>query len=167
MTTKSGKQSMFGGASPFIRGKTPLIRGLRIAGMVVFGIAAAAVFALVFGILVMLLWNWLMPLIFGLPQITYWQAFGIVILAKLIFGTFGHGRHDNRKRRIDESWKNHGPGDHPWHHEQSPRAWWYWYEFWRDEGKQAFERYRKRREAEEEHESGENAGDIPESSEEE
>jgi hypothetical protein len=167
MATRTGKQSMFGGASPFFRGKNPLFRGMRIAGMVVFGIAAAAVFALVFGILVMLLWNWLMPLIFGLPQVTYWQAFGIVILAKLIFGTFGHGRHDHRKRRFDESWKNREPGEQPWHQEESPRTWWYWREFWRDEGKQAFEGYRARREAEEAQKTGKDAKDIPESSEEE
>lgn len=33
----------------------------------------------------MWLWNWLMPMIFGLPVITFWQAFGIIILSNLLF----------------------------------------------------------------------------------
>ena len=37
----------------------PAVRGLRIAGMVVLGVIGAAIFALVFGWLVMILWNWL------------------------------------------------------------------------------------------------------------
>ena len=34
----------------------------------------------------MYLWNWLMPKIFGLCKIGYWQAFGLSLLAGLIFG---------------------------------------------------------------------------------
>ena len=166
MTTRTGKHEMFGEDFPFHRRKTPLSRGVRIAGMVILGIAAAAVFALVFGVLVMLLWNWLMPLIFGLPQITYWQAFGIIILAKLVFGTFGHGRHDHRKKSINESWKNHRPGDHPWDHSEGPRVWGYWAEFWRNEGRQAFEEYRARREAEESGSTGKDEAEGTDSSEE-
>ena len=33
----------------------------------------------------MWLWNWLMPMIFGLPVITFWQSFGIIILSNLLF----------------------------------------------------------------------------------
>jgi len=42
--------------------------------------------AFFFGLIVMLLWNWLMPTIFTLPEITYWQAWGIFLLAKILFG---------------------------------------------------------------------------------
>ena len=38
----------------------------------------------------MRLWNWLMPDLFGIATINYWQAFGIMVLAKLLFG-FGGG----------------------------------------------------------------------------
>lgn len=31
----------------------------------------------------MLLWNWLMPIIFGLPVVTFWQAFGLMLLVSL------------------------------------------------------------------------------------
>lgn len=36
---------------------------------------------------VMLLWNWLMPVIFGLTTIGYWQAVGLMILSALLFKT--------------------------------------------------------------------------------
>ena len=44
-----------------------------------------AFFALLTAIVTMLLWNWLMPIIFGLPNITYWQAYGLQILIALLF----------------------------------------------------------------------------------
>src|SRR5512138_1619361 len=63
---------------------------LKIVGMVVAGIVGALIFALAFGYFVMLLWNWLMPQLFGITKIYFWQAFGIILLARLIFGTAGH-----------------------------------------------------------------------------
>ncbi len=87
-------------------GVHPGVRALRVAGLVVMGVVGAAFFALVFGWLVMILWNWLMPAIFHLGLITYWQAFGVVILAKLIFGAAGGGRHGGPR---------HGPWKgNPW-----------------------------------------------------
>jgi hypothetical protein len=69
------------------------MKALKVIGMVLLGIAAA--FA--FGLAIMLLWNWLMPLIFGLPIITYWQGIGILILASILFGRFGSGSSDSKK----------------------------------------------------------------------
>jgi len=40
---------------------------------------------LLFGGPLMLLWNWLMPEIFGLPYITFWQAFGLQLMSVLLF----------------------------------------------------------------------------------
>ena len=47
----------------------------------------SAVTALVVAWPLMLLWNWLMPVIFHLLELTYWQAVGIEILAVLLFRT--------------------------------------------------------------------------------
>ena len=33
----------------------------------------------------MVLWNWLMPTIFGLPLITFWQAVGLNVLSTILF----------------------------------------------------------------------------------
>ena len=37
------------------------------------------------GWVTMLLWNWLVPVIFGVGTITFWQALGLIILIKLVF----------------------------------------------------------------------------------
>lgn len=66
----------------------------KIAGMIIGGILLAGLMAFLFGWVVMLLWNWIMPSIFGLTTITYWQGFGIFFLAKILFG-FGGGSSDS------------------------------------------------------------------------
>jgi hypothetical protein len=50
------------------------------------------------GWVVMLLWNWLMPEIFGLKQLTYWQAWGLLILSSILFKDFPSGGNDSGKR---------------------------------------------------------------------
>lgn len=81
---------------------------------------AAGVF--VFGSVVMLLWNWILPAVFGLGTITFWQALGILVLSKILFGGFGghHGRcHDHHRgyakwmhatpeerQKMKEEWRN-------------------------------------------------------------
>ena len=124
--------------------KKPLSTGLRIVSRVIFGIIAAGVFALVFGFLVMTLWNWLMPLILSLPEITYWQAFGIVILVKLIFGALGRGGnywHD--KHGFRHEWEPEPEGE-------TRDRWRLYRDYWKSEGKKSFDDYMKRRQSEEE-----------------
>ena len=60
---------------------------LKTIGMVILGIAVA----ILFGFIIMWLWNWLMPQIFTLKKINYWQALGIFVLAKILFGGFNMG----------------------------------------------------------------------------
>jgi hypothetical protein len=49
------------------------------------------------GFVIMHLWNWLMPSIFGLNAITFWQALGLFVLGKLLLGGF-HRHHGGRPR---------------------------------------------------------------------
>lgn len=74
-----------------------------IIAMVIGGLALAVLFAFLFGWLVMVLWNWLMPEIFGLPVITYWQGWGLVLLSHiLVKGGWGsHGGSDSKKGHKD------------------------------------------------------------------
>jgi hypothetical protein len=52
------------------------------------------------GELVMRLWNWLLPSLFGWHQITFWQAIGILALCRILFGGFGrHGSGRSTLRR--------------------------------------------------------------------
>jgi hypothetical protein len=72
---------------------------------------------LVIGVIVMLLWNWLLPGIFaGVAHISYWQALGIFLLSRLLFGSFfgrirfGGMRHEMHGRNhIREKWMNMTP----------------------------------------------------------
>jgi len=59
----------------------------RIVRVLVFALMAA-LFLAVFGFVVQWLWNWLMPSLFGLRLIGYWQAVGILVLSKILFGGF-------------------------------------------------------------------------------
>ncbi len=61
----------------------------KIVVLVLVGIAAL-------GWVVMSLWNWLMPeLFFGVREISYIQAMGVLLLSKILFGGFrGHGCHE-------------------------------------------------------------------------
>ena len=66
-------------------------------------ILAGLAFFTAFTFAVMLLWNWLMPVIFGLVEITFWQALGILVLSKILFGGFHHKGHRSHKSK--EYWK--------------------------------------------------------------
>jgi hypothetical protein len=66
-----------------------------------FGILGLGLMAF-FGWVVMALWNWLMPDIFGLKRIGYWQAWGLLVLCKILFrggGSGSSGVRGDRKRR--------------------------------------------------------------------
>jgi hypothetical protein len=52
-------------------------------------IAGIAIVSAIGGGLVMLLWNWLMPPLFGRPEVTFWQAFGLLALCRILFGGAG------------------------------------------------------------------------------
>ena len=71
---------------------------------------AIAAFTLM-GFVIMGLWNWLMPTLFGLHTIGFLQAFGLLILAKLLFGGF-RGRWDGRphwRHRMEDRWEHMTP----------------------------------------------------------
>jgi hypothetical protein len=56
-----------------------------------FGIGIFLAMIAAFSVAVMFLWNELMPEIFGLPALNYWQAAGMVILARILFSGLGGG----------------------------------------------------------------------------
>lgn len=72
------------------------------------------VFIAIGGEVVMHLWNWLLPALFGWRQITFWQALGLLALCRILFGGFGaHGVHDsirsNVRRRMYDRWEQMTP----------------------------------------------------------
>lgn len=42
--------------------------------------------AVLIGLPIKWLWNWIMPTIFGLPEITFWMALAIALLISFLFG---------------------------------------------------------------------------------
>lgn len=120
-------------------------KGARIIGMVVIGLVTAAIFGLVFGIFVRELWNWLMPDLFGLKTITYWQAFGIVILGHLIFGGAGGGHSESKPskgRKHPDTWCEDDDI------KEDSKHWKYYDEWWSSQGKQAFGDYAEQKDQE-------------------
>ena len=65
----------------------------RIAGHVLLGAILGLALAGVFGAAVKIVWNFLMPGLFHLPAITWPQAVALLVLARLLTGRVGHGRH--------------------------------------------------------------------------
>jgi hypothetical protein len=84
----------------------------KVTKMLTFALLFVVLFAL-FGYFVMRLWNWLMPAIFGLHMIGYWQAIGIMVLSKILFGGFrgrrGYGGPRHWRRRWMEGWERMTP----------------------------------------------------------
>ena len=66
---------------------------------------------------VMLLWNWLVPVLFSGPLITFWQALGLLVLSKILFSGFGRRGHPGGsgqqqpfwRKRFKEKWEKMTP----------------------------------------------------------
>jgi hypothetical protein len=118
-------------------------RGPWIARRVVRGIVMALAFGLLFGVFVRLLWNWLMPGMFGFHEITFGQAFGMVILARLLFGA--RGMHHMRPEFADRWHGHHRGGWGPCSKEHAANGeikdWQYYDAWWQAEGREAFKKY--------------------------
>ena len=85
------------------RWKRIFLAPLAIGGILLFGAIG--------GELVLQLWNWLLPPLFGWRQITFWQALGILALCRILFGGFGHRGYyrSNFRRRMSERWQHMTP----------------------------------------------------------
>lgn len=77
-----------------------VIMFIVLAPLFIFGLSA----------IVMWLWNALLPDILGVNPVTYWQAMGILVLSKILFGNFGGGRGKSHKEKpknnFRQKWAN-------------------------------------------------------------
>lgn len=59
---------------------------------------------------VMLLWNAILPDLTGVSSISFWQALGLLVLSKILFGGFSGGCHNKKKNgpphRFRKKWRN-------------------------------------------------------------
>jgi hypothetical protein len=77
-------------------------RRKRLVWMAPAAILGMVIFAWIGGEIVMHLWNWLTPALFGFRQVTFWQALGLLALCRILFGGFGlsgSGHHRSRSGR--------------------------------------------------------------------
>ena len=86
------------------------------------GPLALVAFVALFGEMVMHLWNWLLPMLFGWRQISFWQALGLLVLCRILFGGMSHKAvgPKGRRRRSDQ-WEAMTPEERE-HFRQSWRA---------------------------------------------
>jgi hypothetical protein len=114
----------------------------RIIGLVILGLIGATAIALLLGYVVVWLWNWLMPALFGITTITFWQAVALVILARILIGGFHHSPKHPPRDRIPPKWRTFARR----HFNHSD--WKYYSDYWQEEGEQAFNEYVKRKKEE-------------------
>ena len=80
-------------------------------------IALVTLAILALSMVVMLLWNWLVPPLFNGPSLSLWQALGLLALSRILVGGFGRGpwggghvaRKRAWKRKFDEKWEQMTP----------------------------------------------------------
>lgn len=114
------------------RGKSPG----EIIGMIIFGAVFITGLAILFGFIIMWLWNWLMPMIFGLTTLNFWQAVGVFILAKILLGGCNFGGDESSSKKSKSKCKDTRLGEFSkWKHYDS---------FWKEEGGKAYEAYLER-----------------------
>jgi len=85
-------------------------KGGKIAMMIVLGIAAVVLF----GFIVMGLWNAILVPVLGIGAVSFWQALGILVLSKILFGGFkgrggGWGGPPGWKHEMREKWQHMTP----------------------------------------------------------
>jgi hypothetical protein len=74
-------------------------------------ILGMVLFTFLGGEIVLHLWNWLLPPLFGWKQITFWQALGLLVLCRILFGGSGllGSARSNSRRRMGERWERMTP----------------------------------------------------------
>ena len=71
----------------------------KLIWIVPLGLLGMVIFAWIGGQLVMNLWNWLAPALFGFREVTFWQALGLLALCRILFGGFRLGGDSPRSKR--------------------------------------------------------------------
>ncbi|HLK29797.1 MAG TPA: hypothetical protein VKT28_14560 [Puia sp.] len=85
----------------------------KLAYMIPLGILGIAAFLGIFGGIVMLLWNNVLVPVLHISLISFWQAVGILVLSKILFGGFRGGgpwgRRREWKEKMRQRWENMTP----------------------------------------------------------
>jgi hypothetical protein len=86
-------------------------------------VLVAAILALL-SLVVMGLWNELVPALFGGPTVGFWQAAGLLVLARILFGGYRFGGPRWRHHRWRERWQSMTPEERERLRERLGRCGW-------------------------------------------
>ncbi len=88
-------------------------------------LVGAAVFVALGGWFVQLLWNALLPPLFGWHTVTFWQALGLLALCRILFAGFGMhgGPRPHTRRHFAERWERMTPEERERFREGLRRGW--------------------------------------------
>jgi hypothetical protein len=105
--------------------------------LVIGGIILGVGLAILVGFVIMWLWNGLMPKLFGLTTITYWQGIGLGLLGRLLFGGVGGGNSSESKSKRKGKQRMS-------HCEDAYETDWEKYDkWWTKEGKKSYDEFEK------------------------
>ena len=115
-------------------------RILRGVGHVILGVVAFGAVAVLLGWVAMTAWNAVMPALFNLPVIAFWQAVGLLVLGRLLTGRFHHRHHGRYGRHecFTRSFHRRKEGGDALDGASFAQWWW-------EEGEAAFRLYQARR----------------------
>lgn len=151
-----------------VHGKS-VAKVFKVMGFILLGVIGVTALAVLFGFIVMWLWNALMPTIFSLPAVGYWQAVGLVVLAHIFFGSHNSFSNKGSKRKktskkakgahvhvesngrsisYDNDFKSKNDEDEHIHVNENGHECHYdsFREFWNDYGRDAFDKWLNRNE---------------------
>ena len=93
-----------------------MTRGMKLLLIAPLALAAMALFIFLGGWVVMSLWNWLLPPLFGWHTLTFWQALALLVLCRILFGNWSAGRgsgggrwRERMRARMEEKCRNLSP----------------------------------------------------------
>lgn len=119
-------------------------RFAHMAGHALLGLTLVVVFAIVFGWVVMVAWNAVVPAVAGLPALTFEQAVAGLVLVRILVGRFTHPRRGAGRwgrHRHHHHHRRHGfaTAGRPFRHDAELYTAW-----WESEGEAAFCAYAAR-----------------------
>ena len=122
------------------RPKTRCGKILHCGAHAVLAVVVVAAVATIFGWVVMTAWNAVIPAVFNLPQLAFWQAVGLLVLGRVLVGRFHHGHGGCKSRRFGRHFHRPEADTPP---EGGAFAQWWW-----EEGETAFRSFQARKASE-------------------
>lgn len=96
---------------------------MRFVLHILMAIVLGGALVLLFGTVVQYLWNAILPSVLGVGHLRFWQAIGVLLLARILVGGFHRGCHGHKR----------------WGHRRS--SWQQYEEWWREVGQDSYREY--------------------------